>query len=774
MGEADVKICSKNQETSQACLAPSHPLIPLAVFLVLCSVYLLTYNGLLYASGGDEWVLFSMTESLVQTHSLETPQMLFLPYSHVTIGRIEPLQSILAVPLYWLALHFPNVGNVQAVMLFPILVTAATGAGLYLIVRHLGYSPVCGVTVALMFGLGSISWPYTRTFFREPLLAFLYVVAFLCFLLWRKSSHPGFALSCSFALILSVAAKLTSVIVLPIYAAAMFYSLRSVRWRTRLVLAGILLSGGLALCFSMLYFRRGSPFPSALLEFFHAFLQVPPRVIATRMYGLLLSPGKGLLLFSPVLFLSLFGLPAFWRQARAEFLVIGGVLTVYLLSYGQYSVWWGGTCWGPRFLVPVVPLLILPTAEVVSKRGWHWRVLTIVITGISLTIQLTASTVNYLTYCLSITPNPYPDPENTVWLWPSGLPISPVAGQLRTWHPRHFDVLWWHSLPSGQMVINGALLIVLAVSIAASFAFLAYALRKRAPDVQAWGMALFSVLLVSLSVATLLNQGMATTPGHRGVETTELREIAQRTGNSDPRPRVLVSYSNEPHYRLIMNFFKGSFVHYWYSSQQHQGFEAVLSPPLPTERLWLIVDRVHLLPEDSGNELGWFLNRHLYRYSNDWAGSGYEIFGYVYPGPPMIKERVSICWENTIELNELVQEAEAVEPGDVLRLEFNFKCLDELTENYVFFVHLVALDGKVISCVDGEPQLGAAPTSTWRVEDEIRDKRGCLIPGETSPGTYRLEIGFYDYQGHRLIVSAPQEKAGQDSVNVGQVIVARE
>jgi len=265
-----VKICSKNQETSQACLAPSHPLIPLAVFLVLCSVYLLTYNGLLYASGGDEWVLFSMTESLVQTHSLETPQMLFLPYSHVTIGRIEPLQSILAVPLYWLALHFPNVGNVQAVMLFPILVTAATGAGLYLIVRHLGYSPVCGVTVALMFGLGSISWPYT--------------------LLWRKSSHPGFALSCSFALILSVAAKLTSVIVLPIYAAAMFYSLRSVRWRTRLVLAGILLSGGLALCFSMLYFRRGSPFPSALLEFFHAFLQVPPRVIATRMYGLLLSP----------------------------------------------------------------------------------------------------------------------------------------------------------------------------------------------------------------------------------------------------------------------------------------------------------------------------------------------------------------------------------------------------------------------------------------------------------------------------------------------------
>ncbi|MBC7252280.1 MAG: hypothetical protein H5T62_18635 [Anaerolineae bacterium] len=556
-----MKICSKNQETDQACLSPSHPLIPLAVFLVLCSVYLLTYNGLLYASGGDEWVIFSMTESLVQTHSLETPQMLFLPYSHVSIGRIEPLQSVLAAPLYWLALHFPDVGNVQAVMLFPILVTAATGAGLYLIVHHLGYSPACGVTVALMYGLGTISWPYTRTLFREPLLTFLYVGAFLCLLLWSKSSHPGFALLCFFALMLSVGVKLTSVIVLPIYAAVMFYSLRSVRWRTRLILAGILLGGGLALCFSMLYFRRGSSPTSELRGFFYAFLQTPPHVIATRIYGLLLSPGKGLFLFSPVLFLSLFGLPAFWRRARAELLVIGGTLAVYLLSYGQYSVWWGGACWGPRFLVPLVPLLILPAAEVINKRGWRWWALTIAITSISLVIQLTASTVNYFTYCLSITPDPYPDPENTVWLRPSGLSISPIVGQLRTWHPRHFDVLWWHSLPSGQMVVNGVLLIVLTASIAASFAFLAYALRKRVPDGQAWGIALFSVLLVSLSVVTLLDQGMEATPGHRGVKTAELREIAQRTGNGDPSPRVLVSYSNEPRYRLIMNFFKGSFVH---------------------------------------------------------------------------------------------------------------------------------------------------------------------------------------------------------------------
>ncbi|MBC7248737.1 MAG: hypothetical protein H5T62_00495, partial [Anaerolineae bacterium] len=228
----------------------------------------------------------------------------------------------------------------------------------------------------------------------------------------------------------------------------------------------------------------------------------------------------------------------------------------------------------------------------------------------------------------------------------------------------------------------------------------------------------------------------------------------------------------EPRYRLIMNFFKGSFVHYWYSSQQHQGFEAVLSPPLPAEKLWLIVDRVHLLPEDSGNELGWFLNRHLYRYSNDWAGSGYEIFGYVYPRASMTRKQTSIRWENAIELDEFAQQTEAMAPGDILRLEFNFKCLNEMTPNYAFFAHLVAPDGKVIGGVDGEPQFGAAPTSTWRVGDEIHDKRGCLIPMETPPGIYSLEIGFYDYTtGQRLTISTPQEQASQNSITVGQVIV---
>jgi len=85
------------------------------VFALLCSVYLLTYRGLFQSV--DELALFSMAESLVQMQSLQTPQLTFARY-HNIVGRLEPLQPLLAVPLYWLAVRSPWLGNIRTVMLF--------------------------------------------------------------------------------------------------------------------------------------------------------------------------------------------------------------------------------------------------------------------------------------------------------------------------------------------------------------------------------------------------------------------------------------------------------------------------------------------------------------------------------------------------------------------------------------------------------------------------------------------------------------------------------
>jgi hypothetical protein len=83
------------------------------------------------------------------------------------------------------------------------------------------------------------------------------------------------------------------------------------------------------------------------------------------LWGLLLSSGRSLFLFSPPLLLGVWCLARpqeRWRPERA-FLVAAAVSLV--LFYASFRCWpgdWGD--WGPRYLYPLVPLLLLPLALV--------------------------------------------------------------------------------------------------------------------------------------------------------------------------------------------------------------------------------------------------------------------------------------------------------------------------------------------------------------------------------------------------------------------------
>jgi len=74
--------------------------------------------------------------------------------------------------------------------------------------------------------------------------------------------------------------------------------------------------------------------------------------------GLLVSPSRGLLVFSPVVLIALAAMPRAirlgWKSPFAW--IVLAVLGQYLL-YASYSVWWGGHTFGPRYLLDLLPLL---------------------------------------------------------------------------------------------------------------------------------------------------------------------------------------------------------------------------------------------------------------------------------------------------------------------------------------------------------------------------------------------------------------------------------
>ncbi|HSM51958.1 MAG TPA: hypothetical protein VLA75_11215, partial [Thermoanaerobaculia bacterium] len=113
--------------------------------------------------------------------------------------------------------------------------------------------------------------------------------------------------------------------------------------------------------------------------------------------GLLLSPGRGLLWYWPAALLALAGLARLSRRAPATAAYAAAAFVLSLLLYGRFYQWYGGGSWGPRFLIPVLPLLALGLALLAERaaRSPRSRVATLafaftVVAGLALSALLVA------------------------------------------------------------------------------------------------------------------------------------------------------------------------------------------------------------------------------------------------------------------------------------------------------------------------------------------------------------------------------------------------
>ncbi|MGA7990449.1 MAG: hypothetical protein WCC53_03350 [Thermoanaerobaculia bacterium] len=81
------------------------------------------------------------------------------------------------------------------------------------------------------------------------------------------------------------------------------------------------------------------------------------------LFGLLLSPGRSVVLYAPVTAAGLLGLS---RAPRPAKVLCAGAPLLHLLVVARWWSWEGGAAWGPRHLLPVLPLLVAPAALVAA------------------------------------------------------------------------------------------------------------------------------------------------------------------------------------------------------------------------------------------------------------------------------------------------------------------------------------------------------------------------------------------------------------------------
>jgi hypothetical protein len=89
--------------------------------------------------------------------------------------------------------------------------------------------------------------------------------------------------------------------------------------------------------------------------------------------GLLFSPNRGLLVFSPIIAAAALGIPRLLgARLRSPLIVCTMAAWAQYTLYASYVVWWGGHTYGPRYMLDVLPLL-LPLG-IAAAGAMHGRI----------------------------------------------------------------------------------------------------------------------------------------------------------------------------------------------------------------------------------------------------------------------------------------------------------------------------------------------------------------------------------------------------------------
>ena len=85
--------------------------------------------------------------------------------------------------------------------------------------------------------------------------------------------------------------------------------------------------------------------------------------VLPALWGFLFSPHHSVFLHFPILFFALAGWPSFFRKHKPDAIAAAFLGITLLLVNSMYLNWRGESSYGPRYLLPILPILSLPFIE---------------------------------------------------------------------------------------------------------------------------------------------------------------------------------------------------------------------------------------------------------------------------------------------------------------------------------------------------------------------------------------------------------------------------
>jgi hypothetical protein len=369
--------------------------LPVRLFWFFFALYAITSSGNPFRVP-DEFEVYFQTENLVDAGDISVPQTLAIreagqPIFFGEFGRdgrpyapYGPGVAFLLVPFHAAGRVVARLAGVPRAPLpdgipWELVVGGITSLGMAFAAAlavagcaraclALGAEPDRARLLAMLLGACTILWPYGKSLYCEAWLAAAFVWSAALLIEGADAVPVRRVAAAALLLFGAIVTKPTAIVIAPAFAIAVLLDRRGTRRGrvlTTAALCAAMGAGGLVHVAWNL-FRFGAP-----LDFgYNLAGMIPhppartfvPEQIPLGLFMQLLTPGKSLFVWAPATLVSLLSLRACWTRERG--LTAGLLLALIsaLVFYAAFFLPEGGYSHGPRHLVPLVPLLMLPLA----------------------------------------------------------------------------------------------------------------------------------------------------------------------------------------------------------------------------------------------------------------------------------------------------------------------------------------------------------------------------------------------------------------------------
>jgi hypothetical protein len=410
---------------------PSRRSYAISLFLILLACY-----GYFFPKWGDsDWVANSRADLVyavgdqgvlyIDAYHINTGDKAFFEGHYYTVGSIGP--SLVALPFYMIfkgiaaippvkdflagdqvMVSFKNRLNPESepiifnfgyqnlaltfITFFAISIPSALlGTILFLFAARFTHRDSYAFVLALVYGLGTVAFPYSRAFFQHQIAAFGAFVGFV--LLWRVIHEDlKFGWLWVVGLLFGLAA-ISEYPVVPFLGLIFLWAAhrRSIRLQLYRIMLGALPLLLVLVAYDLAAFDTPLPvgyrYHVVHREAHRQGLMGVTVPSWEALYGLTISPFRGLFFISPMLIVAIPGLYSMWRQkVRGMAVLLTCIIAGFFLYNASYLFWWGGYAVGPRYLVPMLPFMILPMSLTLNQ--WLDRLTGRIMIGLLIVLSL--------------------------------------------------------------------------------------------------------------------------------------------------------------------------------------------------------------------------------------------------------------------------------------------------------------------------------------------------------------------------------------------------